>query len=239
MKRKNRQLGSRNSAKPSSKREKQDDATATSKATRQPAKTKKASRRQKNAVFAEQTAALEWLQTSYRNHRAGYHAENRSFIADTARWTLGNRSNPEVIDWLKSHEFWGDKKAPKNVMQAAMAFMAGRRSKLAQKRQRIVDFLLGEGCEPENLEEALKEGIEPIYSRATKADPKRKKTEPAKAETKGDKTSKPKHRPVYFTGTAVEKLNGLQNGDRVRVTMEVEDVKRRLLKIVKATPLTK
>lgn len=196
------------------------------------------------AILEDVFAEIELIQVEYKHCNKGYRDKLRSLIARAARWALETRGSGKMVEEFKRHAFWGNQKPPKNFMQAVMAFMASTRSasglKLAHKRQRAVDFLLDEGCDPNNLEQALREGIEKLYIRATQANPKRKKKEPAASDqsdtTDTQTNSSAKSRPVFFTGNSVKKLNNYKDGALLTVTMQIVNTEKRLLKLISVKP---
>lgn len=200
---------------------------------------------------------LEQLKKEYKATIGGHRASLRKFVADTARWVKAVEEDEEVIEELYDHPFWGDETPPKALMQAAMAFLAsckeGKGFKLAQKRARVVEFLIHEGCELDDLEVALKEGLNKIYERAAKEDPRHSKKEREEQEnvpeedvlddldevddSNSKKKPKPPAKSVILIGKGVIKLRKYPDGKRLKLIVKLENADDGTIEVIKVIPL--
>lgn len=215
--------------------------------------------RKRNSVEFEFIGNMEALQKRFKESSAGHRADIRSFIADTARMVKYIENNELAVQGLYAHPFWTRRKArpPKNLMCAAMLFWSGRTGKsaftLAQRRARVVEFLIHEGCELDDLEVALKEGLNKIYERAAKEDPRQRKKQRKGREnvpeddalddleepedSKSKKEPKPSAKTVILTGTGVTKLQEYPPGKRLKLIVRLANSEDEAMEVIKVVPL--
>lgn len=176
--------------------------------------------------------ALEALRRRYKAANLGHHSQIRQLIAEAAEIGYNLRTDEKQLNKFKNKRFWNDVKPPKNVIHAAMMYMANAKSgpayKLAGSRARCAEYLHdfhGVAFSDMAREIAKRGGYKKIAEDASEVDPRQTRQKaPAK---------KPTAVKFAFDEKRLKRIEKYEVGQQVRIYATLIDKSRSLFEVTK------